>query len=116
MHVCLVEPGAVDTPIYRVCANYLGKEPRAPWPVLEPEDVAAKVVRVLDRPRATVGVGGLNWVLRTGFRLAPFAYDRVVGLLFRVLGTSAEPAAPTAGNVIAPEAVGLGELLVRTGG
>jgi short-subunit dehydrogenase len=115
VHVCLVEPGAVDTPIYELCANYLGRQPRAPQPVLAPEQVAERVVRLLEHPRARVSVGRANNLVRAGFRLVPFAYDRLVGPLFRVLGTEQEPAPWTAGNVLEPSSGVAGPRLATTG-
>jgi NAD(P)-dependent dehydrogenase (short-subunit alcohol dehydrogenase family) len=102
VHVCLVEPGAVDTPIYQQGANYTGKALRPPFPVGSPERVAARVVELLDQPRATASVGWANDVIRLGFRVMPFAYDRLVKPLFQLLGTTDDPVPPTTGNVLHP--------------
>jgi NAD(P)-dependent dehydrogenase (short-subunit alcohol dehydrogenase family) len=102
VRISLVAPGAVDTPIYRRAANYQGQAPKAPAPVVSPERVARTVVADLDRPRSYVGVGPLNAVMKLGFRLVPFAYDRVVCPLYRALGTSRLPVPATPGNVLEP--------------
>ncbi|MEE3920674.1 SDR family NAD(P)-dependent oxidoreductase [Micromonospora sp. BRA006-A] len=54
--ICLVNPGSVDTPVYRQAANYLGRVGRPPPPIASPERVARAIVGCLDRPRR--GVGG----------------------------------------------------------
>ena len=102
--VCLVAPGAVDTPIYRLAANFHGRKLKPPGPVVAPERVAREVVALLDRPRpeVSVGVGPFNGVMRFGFSVLQPVYERLVGPMARVLGTSSEPAAPTAGNVLRP--------------
>jgi NAD(P)-dependent dehydrogenase (short-subunit alcohol dehydrogenase family) len=99
VRVSLVAPAAVDTPIYRRAANFQGKVPRAPGPTASPEQVAKTIADDLDAPRGLVTVGPMKRVMRWGFRLTPFAYDALVGPLYRLLGTSGEPAAPTEGNV-----------------
>lgn len=102
VHVCLIEPGSVNTPIYRQAATYLGHHGRPPPPVVSPERVAATIERVLDRPRKRVGVGPGNLVLKAGFALTPKVYDALVGPLFALAGTDRAPVPPTAGNVLAP--------------
>ncbi len=102
VHVCLVEPGSVDTPIYRQAATYLGHQGRPPPPVVSPERVARTVVGVLDRPRKRVGVGPANLILKAGFTLTPKLYDALVGPLFALAATDPQEVPPTAGNVLQP--------------
>lgn len=102
VHVCIVSPGAVDTPIYDQAANHAGRGGFPPPPVVAPDRVAAAAVRALDRPRRHVEVGPANVVTRLGFRLFPWLFDRLVGPLvtvgvFRGPRTAAHP-----GNVLAP--------------
>ncbi len=86
IHVCIVSPGSTNTPIYYQAANYVGKAARPPIPVLQPERVAASIVKLIDRPRkhVSIPVGPPNPVLITGFRLLPFVYDRIVGPAFKL--------------------------------
>ena len=49
LHVCLVSPGAVDTPIYEQAASYAGSAGSAPPPVVSAERVAAAAVACLSR-------------------------------------------------------------------
>jgi NADP-dependent 3-hydroxy acid dehydrogenase YdfG len=103
VHVCLVEPGPVDTPIYVQSATYQGHTGRPPPPVLRPERVARAIAEVIDRPRKHVDVGSANWLLKAGFTLAPGLYDVLVGPLYKLGATDPHPAAPTSGNALAPD-------------
>lgn len=102
VHVCLVSPGAVDTPVYRQAASYIGRVGRPPPPVDPADKVAAAMVRCLDEPRARVAVGSLNSVVRLGFTALPWAFDRLVTPLMRLTGLSRERTGPTEGNVFEP--------------
>lgn len=102
VHVTVLSPGAVDTPIYRLAANYQGREGRPPAPVVSPQAVARVLLRTLDRPRDRVGVGPANPLMRLGFALAPRVFDAIVGPIFRLVGTRTEPQGPTSGNVFEP--------------
>ena len=102
LHVTVVSPGGVDTPVYRQAANYRGKAGRPPAPVVSPRAVAQAVVRVLERPKDRVGVGPANGLMRLGFGLLPGVFDLLVGPLFAFLGSRPGSAPETAGNVLEP--------------
>ncbi|RJQ76619.1 SDR family NAD(P)-dependent oxidoreductase [Pseudonocardiaceae bacterium YIM PH 21723] len=104
VHVCIVSPGSINTPIYYQGANYTGQATRPPSPVLSPERVATQIVRLADRPRAhvSVPVGPGNPLVIAGFRLLPFVYDRLVGVLFRLAALTRTTVPPTPGNVHRP--------------
>jgi len=102
IHVCLIDPGGVDTPIYRTAANYTGWIGRPPPPVDRPEKVAEAIVALADHPRRARSVGWANRFVRLGFAAMPPVYDRLVGPLMRVGGLSREPVAAHRGNVFAP--------------
>ncbi|MFJ8966022.1 SDR family NAD(P)-dependent oxidoreductase [Lentzea sp. NPDC102401] len=83
VHVCIVSPGSVNTPIY-----YL----------------AAAITRLADRPRRHVSmpVGITNPFITTAFRLLPRLYDRLAGPLFRLAALTRTAVSPTSGNVHEP--------------
>ena len=102
VHVCIVSPGGVNTPIYEQAANLTGRTPWPPPPVVQPERVARAVLASLDRPRRSRSVGPANWVMEAGFRGAPAVYDALVGPLLRRTGLTAAPARPSRGNLDGP--------------
>ncbi|WP_156753572.1 SDR family NAD(P)-dependent oxidoreductase [Actinokineospora pegani] len=104
VHVCIVSPGSINTPIYYQAANYTGHHTRPPWPVLAPERAGRAIADLADRPRdhLSVPVGPVNPLVIAGFRLLPLVYDRLVGPLFRLAGLTREPTEPTSGNVHQP--------------
>lgn len=103
VHVCIVNPGSVDTPVYQRAANHLGRAGRPPPPVTTPERVARAIVDCADRPRREVSVGRVNLVMRVGFTMLPGVYDALVGPLMRLLGLTDRPVAPHDGTVFAPD-------------
>jgi NAD(P)-dependent dehydrogenase (short-subunit alcohol dehydrogenase family) len=102
IHICLVSPGSVDTPIYHSAANYAGRIGRPPPPVDSAAKVAAAVVRLADRPRRERSVGLANGVIRFGFATMPPVFDVLVGPLMRLAGLSREETAGHDGNVFEP--------------
>ena len=104
VHVCIVSPGAVDTPIYDQAANYAGRGGFPPPPVVSPERVAQAALRCLERPRRHVEVGPVNQLAKIGFRFMPFVYDRIVGVMVKLAVFRGEPSAPNPGNVLEPVA------------
>jgi short-subunit dehydrogenase len=101
LSIAYIAPGGVDTPIYEQAANYDGFVGRPPPPVASPEHVARVALRRLDRPRARTQVGLANDVIRFGFTAMPWAFDVLVGPLFKLAATDrTTPVDPGAGNVL----------------
>ncbi|SEC94322.1 Short-chain dehydrogenase [Nocardioides exalbidus] len=98
-----VAPGGVDTPIYRQAATYGDSVGRPPFPVVSPERVAARTLAVADHPWLPSQVGAANDVIRFGFTAVPWAYDRLVEPLFRVIAQDlVAPVEHGPGNVLTP--------------
>ena len=104
LHVCLVSPGAVDTPIYEQAASYAGSAGSAPPPVVSARRVAAAAIACLDRPRRQVDVGPANALAVLGFRALPAVYDRIVGPLVRLVVLRGPARGPDSGNVLGARA------------
>ena len=104
IHVCLVSPGSTNTPIYYQAANYTGRGTRPPAPVLQPERTAAAIAGLTHRPRPhlSIPVGPTNPLIISGFRLAPWIYDRLVGPLFTLAALTRTPKPVDSGNVASP--------------
>lgn len=103
VHVCIVSPGSANTPIYEQAANYIGRKPKPPFPIAQPEQVAKVIVRLADRPQRQVSfpVGRTNPLIVAGYRLLPRLFDLLAGPLFRLVSLRGREAA-TEGNVLAP--------------
>jgi short-subunit dehydrogenase len=99
VHVTLVTPGGVDTPIYDQAGSYTGHPGSPPPPVISPERVATKIVAALERPGRDIAAGPGNWLMITGFRVLPGVYDLLVGPLMRLLGQGRAVVEPHPGNV-----------------
>lgn len=103
IHVSLVAPGAIDTPIYQQAATYAGRAGFAPPPVISPDRVARACVHAIDHPRRLVHVGPVNWIAVIGFRLMPGIYDRLAPLLVKSVVLRGPSVADTDGNVVRPD-------------
>jgi NAD(P)-dependent dehydrogenase (short-subunit alcohol dehydrogenase family) len=102
VHVSLVSPGGVDTPIYDQAGSYTGHPGHPPPPVVAPERVARTIVSALDRPGRDISAGPLNSVMVAGFRLLPGVFDLLVGPMMRLLGQGRESVDANPGNVFDP--------------
>lgn len=109
VHVSLVLPGAVDTPVYHLAGSYAGSAGSAPPPIVAPEQVAKACVRLLDRPRRAVHVGPGTLLTRTGFRLAPGLYDLLAGPLVGRIALRGPGVPDHPGNVFTPRPDGESE-------
>jgi short-subunit dehydrogenase len=103
IHVTVVVPGAVDTPIYDQAATVVGQEGRPPPPVVTPARVAAGIVEALEShdPPAAVSVGPANTLLRAVRSLAPGLVRVLAEPAVRRFALS-RPTPPTDGNVRRP--------------
>lgn len=109
VHITLVTPGGIDTPIYLQAATYNGHIGKPPPPIYRPETVAARIVDSLDKPPAKLNVGASNSALALGFNALPALFDAIVNPLFNLLTKEPEPVPTSTGNVLStrPEVNGL---------
>lgn len=83
VHVSHVVPGSVDTPIYEKALESSGGTATPPPPTISPERVARIVVGQIDHPTRSQQTAWSNHVVIAAFRSAPWAYDRLIGPVFR---------------------------------
>ena len=102
VHVAVVNPGSIATPVYTLAANYAGRIGRPPPPVVRAESVAREIVRIVDRRRRLGGVNAANLVIRFGFVAVPRLYDVLVPGLMRLTGMRRQQVGPHSGNVFTP--------------
>ena len=103
IEVCTVLPGAVDTPIYRHAANYIGRDIRPLPPVSSPQRVARALVRAVDRPKARIVVGQAQRLGSWAHHVAPRLYDRLVGPVVHLGALRSTPVEAHRGNVFEPD-------------
>lgn len=102
VHISVVSPASIDTPLFRHAANYTGRAMKALSPVYAPERVASAIARVAERPRREVIVGPMGVVMAVQRTLTPALVDRLFGIQVEhdhFTGGSA-PASP--GNLFEP--------------
>ncbi|MFP3914201.1 MAG: SDR family NAD(P)-dependent oxidoreductase, partial [Actinomycetota bacterium] len=99
IHVTIVLPGSVDTPIFRHAANYSGRAARPVPPVSDVRRVGRAIADVVDRPRAKVVVGNTHRLLAWGKSAFPFLYDRLVPDVMVAAGLRPETTDEDEGNV-----------------
>lgn len=102
IHISEVSPGAIDTPVYEQAANYTGRTPAPPPPVLSPAVMGRAVADCIENPQKHVDVGPGNKIVTLGFRLMPWVYDRVVGPLAQLAVFRGPDVPPSEGNVLSP--------------
>lgn len=102
--VCTVLPGAVDTPIYRHAANYIGRDVRPLPPVVSPQRVVDAILRAVDHPKAQIIVGRTHHLGAWTHQFAPRLYDRLVGPVIHLGALQNTPTQAHDGNVFVPDA------------
>ena len=103
IEVCTILPGAVDTPIYRHAANYVGVDIRPLPPVVPPRRVVAAILRGVDRPRAEIVVGRAQHLGAWAHTRFPRTYDRLAGPVVHAGALLSTPVQPHDGNVFGPD-------------
>ena len=102
--VCTIMPGGVDTPTYRLAANYSGRAAEPGGPLADPEKIARAVVRCAERPRPQVIVGNSVRTLELAHALFPGLVERAVARTIEKGFLTEEPQEPTPGNLFEPKA------------
>lgn len=102
IHVSLVMPATIDTPIYQHAANYTGRHVHPLPPVAHPDRVVDAILRMAEQPRAETIVGAVQRTFIPVHALLPRVYDRMVGPLMNLVAIRRGRVAPSAGTVLAP--------------
>ena len=94
-----IYPGAVDTPIYPLSANYFGGLARVLPLNDSPATIARAIVAAGDSTRPSEHqVGMANWPLLAGYRLVPRVFDALVGPVMRAMSFARQTQEATVGN------------------
>lgn len=103
IHVCVVRPSVIDTPIFNTAANYMGKQIQAPEPVLPAEAVADKIAELMDNPQPDTHVGAMANLSALGKAIAPQSFDKKYRDQILHKHFRNEHTAPTKGNLYRPD-------------
>lgn len=103
IHISMVLPGSMDTPIFRHAANFTGREVRPVPPVSDVTRVALAVARLVEHPRKQVVVGYTHRLLSWGKAAFPRFYDNLTPPVMEAAGLQARAAPPDPGNVFEPQ-------------
>lgn len=99
IHVCLLMPAAIDTPIYQHAGNHSGRAVRSILPVYAASRAAEAIVRLAHRPKKEKVVGGFGHLLMIGVRLAPGLTEALTAYFAPKLQFQQGQMAPTGGNL-----------------
>lgn len=99
IHVCTIMPGGVDTPAYRLAANYSGRAMGFDGFLASSAKIARVVVRCAERPRPEVVVGNSVRTLRLAHALAPRIVEGAAARTIERGLLRQEPAESSPGNL-----------------
>jgi short-subunit dehydrogenase len=108
IHICTILPSVIDTPFFHHAANFSHHRVRAAPPVYTPEKVARTVVRLAEKPRAEVIIGGFGKVAAIQKRLMPSLMTRINGRALNYGFLASEPSNETTGTLFEPMRDGQG--------
>jgi short-subunit dehydrogenase len=75
VHVTLIKPASIDSPIPHRARNYLKSEPSLPPPLYRPEEVAEAILHAAVHPRRDIYVGSAAAAIASFEAMAPGLYD-----------------------------------------
>jgi short-subunit dehydrogenase len=78
IHVCSVLPSVIDTPLFQSAANYMGKEIKAPEPVIPAHKVADAILDLIVHPQKEVIVGYQGKISKLMKLVASTKFDRQI--------------------------------------
>ncbi len=102
IHVCTVMPGPIDTPLWQHAANYTGRAIRPLDPLYPPEQVAAAIVALAEKPKNDVFVGNVGRVAALQHAVAPAMTERMMAHMVDRNMFENRPARETPGAVLSP--------------
>ncbi len=102
IHICTVMPASIDTPLFQHAANYTGRMTKALNPVYSAETVAQTVVRLAEKPKREVIVGGAGHMMASQAKYMPGLYERMAAKQIDQDHFADKPAPPSEGNLFEP--------------
>jgi short-subunit dehydrogenase len=103
IEVCDIFAGLVDGPAHSHAANYIGKEIRPAKPLVNPEKMAAAMVRLAKNPKPSIHLGVQDRLGRFGHSILPGLTGWIMNKVLRNYFKRAKAIAPSNGNLFAPD-------------
>ena len=103
IHVAVIHPGAVDTPIFDHAANFLGRGLRPVWPIFVPSYVAEGIVECARKPKREVTYGKLARALELLYATSRPLYRRISPGMFMGATFTKESVPQGCGTVLEPQ-------------
>lgn len=75
--ITLIQPTAVDTPFPEHARNYMPLEPKLPTPQIQPEEVAAAILKAAEDPTRDAKVGAMATLNTAAAKLFPSLGDKM---------------------------------------
>ncbi|HEV8598740.1 MAG TPA: SDR family oxidoreductase [Gemmatimonadales bacterium] len=94
IHVCLVKPASMATPLFDKARTSLAEEPQPIPPVYAPEVAARTILSCAERPVREVIAGGAGLLLRVGHAVSPRLTDKYLertGFAMQQSGRAVQP-------------------------
>lgn len=104
IHVCVLLPASIDTPIFQHAGNLTGRAVKAVAPVTDVEEVAEAIVSLALRPRRELATGRGARVATVSARMAPGLTERVTRRKVEKDHFQEHASEETPGNLFAPMA------------
>ena len=105
IHVCCVLPSVIDTPIFQHAANYMGKNIKAPKPVIPATTVAKAIFKLTQAPKEEIAVGNMARMMRAQRLVMPLRmFDKNMQEMIRTKHFSNENTPSYQGNLYRPDA------------
>lgn len=103
IHICDVFASFVDSPGIKHAANYLEKEAKPAPPLVDPDEVAKAMVKLVQRPRTSIHLGSSDFIGRFGHLLMPGLTGKIMNKFEREYFKRAKKAPVTEGNLFEPD-------------
>jgi short-subunit dehydrogenase len=103
IHVCVVLPATIDTPLFQHAGNFTGARIRAMPPVYSPDRVARAIVSLARRPRREALVGTSARLMSLLWGLLPALAERLFARMTDSSHLRKGAAPETVGNVFGPK-------------
>lgn len=102
IHICTVLPATIDTPLFNSSANYMGREIKAMEPIVDAQEVADEIVKLVDHPKPEVIVGGMGIQATLMKQFTPDLFAKMYNKQVKSKHFKESQAAPSKGNLYEP--------------